>query len=72
MKMLFCDVCNRKITIGEAEEFEYTVHGGGPYCEVCWFFIERIEALEKKVSRCCKEPPIRTRPSPYDAGVRRG
>jgi hypothetical protein len=51
MKMLFCRVCNRKITIGEAEEFNHTDDdGGGPFCDVCWFFIERIQTLEERIN----------------------
>jgi hypothetical protein len=71
MRMLFCDVCDRKLTIDETDEFNYTEDGSGPYCDVCFHFQWQIEALERKVARCCKEPPIVKRASPYDASARR-
>jgi CRISPR/Cas system-associated protein Cas10 (large subunit of type III CRISPR-Cas system) len=49
MKMLFCDVCNRKITIGEAESFNYNREGEGPFCDVCFFFVEKIQMLEIRI-----------------------
>ena len=75
MRMLFCDVCNNKITIGEAEEFNYTVDGGGPYCDQCWFFIEQIQTLEERINDLERTTaPLRTTkkgPSPYDTSARR-
>lgn len=50
MKMLFCDVCNTKITIGEGEQFDYTKDGEGPFCGTCWFFVLHIEALRDRVT----------------------
>ncbi len=49
MKMLFCDVCERKITIDRDEEFNHTEDGGGPYCDVCWFFIVELQTLEERI-----------------------
>jgi hypothetical protein len=49
MKMLFCNVCDRKITIDEVEEFNHTDDGGGPYCDVCWFFVKELMTLEARV-----------------------
>ncbi len=48
MKMLFCNVCDRKITIGEAEEFNHT-DDDGPFCDVCWFFVKELVTLEVRV-----------------------
>ncbi len=74
VRMLFCDVCDRKIIVEEGTEFNYTEDGGGPYCDVCWFFIERIQTLEERINDLERTTaPLRTKkhPSPYDAGARR-
>jgi hypothetical protein len=73
MKMLFCDVCNAKITIIEGEEFNYTENADGPFCDRCWFFVQRIESLGDRIKDLETRALLdrKDRPSPYDCSVRR-
>jgi hypothetical protein len=75
MRLLFCEACDRRITVEGDEEFHRTEEGAGPYCDACWFFVRRIEALQYRVADLEKEvrksKPVLKGASPYDASVKR-
>ncbi|KKN92343.1 hypothetical protein LCGC14_0208340 [marine sediment metagenome] len=53
MRMLFCNVCNRKIVVENGDDFHYSTWETpalGPYCDTCWFFVQQIGALKDRVT----------------------
>lgn len=48
--VLDCEICNKRIEKWNSEDFNYTDDGGGPFCDVCWFFIEHIRTLEERIN----------------------
>jgi hypothetical protein len=72
-RLLGCCVCEKSIEIwgwDGQNEFHREADGTGPYCDICWTFVERIEALELKLAEVVK-PVCPKRQSPYDASRRR-
>jgi hypothetical protein len=51
VKLLACTTCATQIEVERDEAFNYIEDGSGPYCDQCFFFVERILALEERIKR---------------------
>ena len=49
--VLSCEACERTVEVWYESNFHREEDGTGPYCDQCWFFIERIAELEREVKR---------------------
>lgn len=49
-RLQYCVGCDKRIEKRPNEAFNYTETADGPYCDFCWHFILRIEALCQRVS----------------------
>ena len=72
-RVLECRACERVVEKFAGEEFDYEVDGAGPYCETCWIFVGKIEALEERVARLenTKADRHHKPQSPYNASRKR-
>jgi hypothetical protein len=79
-KRLNCSICDVLIEVERDEAFNYNTIGDGPFCNQCFYFVGRIEALEEKIiereklEHISKDPCGfgRDRPNIYDCSRRPG
>lgn len=65
-----CVACYKQVSVNFDGDFNRTDYGAiGPYCDVCWFFVEQIEGLKDRVKALEGTAPMH--PSPYDLSRRR-